>query len=223
MPLLWATPMRNKASPSSALDKPFMGLPLSVALMLGNIGCWGLYLQSSPPNTPRLSKLVVFAFLAADSLLTWSYRESYYEDRVAVRYLPFVTREVRWKDVQSFSLSPILRLHTIETTLSLPGTPPFLQSFLDAHLRKIEHRGFVISSPTTLFRRQMRHSSVWGVFFVLSVAATAPFLAGGLLHKWWDTVGTILLLCDLQLLVAAAAAFGQTAFSYSRSSAKSHP
>jgi hypothetical protein len=114
------------------------------------------------------------------------------------------------------SLSPILKLHTIETTLWLPGTPPLLQSFLDTHLSKIGHRTLVAPSSTTLFGRQMRHSSVWGVLFVLSVAATAPFLAGGPLHKWWDTAGTVLLLCDLQLLVAATLAFGQTALSFSK-------
>ncbi len=197
-------------------EKPFMGVPLSVGLLLGNLGCWGLVLGNSPPSTPPSSKLIVLSFLAAASLLTWSYRESYYYDRVVVRYLPFLSREVRWKNVQTLSLSPILKLHTIETTVWLPGTPPFLQSFLDPHLSKIEHRSFVAPSSTTLFGRQLRHSSVWGVLFVLSVAATAPFLAGGPLHKWWDTAGTMLLLCDLQLLSAAAVAFGQTALTFSK-------
>lgn len=203
--------MTDRPSASSLVEKPFMGVPLSVGLLMGNIGCWGLYLENLPNSAPSPSKLVVFGFLAAASLFTWSYRESYYEDRVVVRYLPFVKREVRWTDVQRFSASPILKLFAVERTLSLPGTTPFLQSFLKAHLHNTEDGGFADQSPRGLLGMQLGHSSVWGAMFILSVVATAPFLAGGPLHRWWDSGGTILILCDFQLLVAVAVAFGQTA------------
>lgn len=197
-----------------------MGLPLSLGLLLGNIACWGMYLEYFLRSTPSRSKLIVLAFLTAATVLTWSYRESYYYNRVVVRYLPFVNREVYWQDIQSFSLTPILRFRTVENTIWLPGTPPFLQSFLDEHFRQIDRQGFVRMSATTLLGRQLRYSAVWAVMFVFSIVTTAPFLAGGPLHEWWESAGSILLLCDLQLLLVVLGAFGQTALCVSRSATR---
>ena len=200
--------------------KPFMGLPLSLGLLLGNLVCWVIYLEHLLRSTPSLSKLAVLGFLIAASVLTWGYRESYYHDRVVVRYLPFVSHEVYWEDIKSFSVAPILRLRTVKNTLWLPGTPPFLQSFLGEHLHQIDRRVLFRMPPKTLLGRQLYYSAFWAGMFVLSIAATAPFLAGGPLHKWWESAGSILLLCDLQLLLAVLVSCGQTALCLSRSASR---
>jgi hypothetical protein len=198
--------------------KPFMVLPLSLGLLWGNIACWGIYL--APRSRPSLSNLIVLGFLIAASVLTWSYRESYYHDRVVVRYLPFVSREVYWEDIQSFSVTPILRFRTAQSALWLPATPPILQSFIDEHLRQLDRHGFVKLPQTTLLGGQLCYSAVWAVVFILSIAGTAPFLVGGPLHKWWESAGRILLLCDLQLLLAVLFILGQTAPYFSQSASR---
>ena len=190
-----------------------MGSPVSLGLIVGNICCWGIFFGSAPRGVSSSSKLLVLIFLIIVSFAVLSYRESYYYNRVVVRYLPFLNREVYWVEIQSFSLTPILRFRTVQNTIWLPGTPPTLQSFLDEHLRQIDRRGFV-SVPTALLDRQLRYSAVWGAMFVLSVAATALFVAGGPLHKWWDSAGIILLFCDLQLLFAVLDVLSQTAHLY---------
>ena len=121
-------------------QRPYMRTPISIGALIGNVGCWGLILDA-PPSTPWPSRVFVLVFLALVTLFAWSYREIYFEDRVVARYLPYFSREVRWKDVYGFSLHPILRLRTPQLILSLPGTSPLLQTFIHNRLRAIPTGG----------------------------------------------------------------------------------
>ena len=189
-----------------------MRTPLSVGFLFGNIGCWGLIVDV-PPHTPWQSRVFVVAFLAVVTLFVWSYREFYFEDRVVARYVPYLSREVRWNDVCGFSLHPILRLRTPQHTLSLPGTSPLLQTFIQGRLNAVPNRPDDYSQ-TSLGGSQLRYASFWGLMFLASVAATVPFLDGWPLHKWWDSFGVALLLSDLHLLTAAVVVFGNTGLYY---------
>ena len=203
---------RREATPS--IKHPYMGTPLSVGVLMGNIACWGIVLGNAPPpNTAVASKVFVFLFLGLATLLLWSYRESYFEDRVVVRYLPFVSRQVQWAEVRWFSLHPILRLRTAEQTVSLPGTSPLLQAFIQNRLRAVPNQPEDCrhSSLTVL---QLRYSLFWGFMFLACVLATSLFLDGFPLHRWWDSIGTVLLLCDLHLLFAAVTILGNTGLYY---------
>jgi len=196
----------------SGPQKAYMRTPLPLGMLIGNIGCWGLVFDA-PPTTPWESRVFVLVFLAVVTLVLWSYREFYFEDRVVARYLPYYSREVCWKEVHGFSFHPILRLRTPQRVLSLPGTSPLLQTF-------IQDRLCAIPSQPEDFRRssrgalQLRYSSFWGLMFLGSVAATAPFLDGWPLHKRWDSLGVVFLLCDLHLFTAAVVTFGNTALYY---------
>lgn len=189
-----------------------MRTPLPLGMLMGNIGCWGLVFDAAR-STPWESRAFVLTFLAVTTLVIWSYREFYFEDRVVVRYLPYYSREVRWKDVHGFSFHPILRLRSPQRVLSLRGTSPVLQTFIQNRLGAIpdQPEDFRHSSVAA---NQLRYSSFWGLIFLGSVAATAPFFDGWPLHRWWDSFGVALLLCDLHLFTAAVVTFGDTGLYY---------
>ena len=193
-------------------QRPYMRTPISIGALIGNVGCWGLILDA-PPSTPWPSRVFVLVFLALVTLFAWSYREIYFEDRVVARYLPYFSREVRWKDVYGFSLHPILRLRTPQLILSLPGTSPLLQTFIHNRLRAIPDRPEG-SRHGSLGALQLRYASFWGLMFLGSVAATVPFLYGWPLHKWWDSMGVALLFCDLHFFTAAVEILGNTGLYY---------
>ena len=189
-----------------------MRTSLPIGLLMGNIGCWGMVFDA-PPATPWTSRIFVLVFLALVSLVLWSYREFYFEDRVVARYLPYCSRKVFWNEVNGISLHPILRLHTPQRILSLPGTSPLLQTFMQNRICASPEvpEQFARSSLGT---SQLRYSSFWALMFLGSAAATIPFLDGWPLHKWWDSLGVALLLCDLHLLTAAAVTLGNTGLYY---------
>lgn len=192
--------------------KAYMRTSLPVGLLIGNMGCWGMVFDA-PQTTPWASRIFVLVFLALVSLVLWSYREFYFEDRVVARYLPYCSRTVLWNEVNGFSLHPILRLHTPQRILSLPGTSPLLQTFMQDRLCSIPNLREDFNHGS-LGASQLRYSSFWALMFLGSAAATVPFLYGWPLQKWWDSLGVALLLCDLQLFTAAAVIFGDTGLYY---------